>query len=364
VFALIDTQLAHDVRAKRPSLLAKWMKSENTSSSKSRAIARRTRQALNMSSRRYRKMLSELRHHINVLERQISANAWEDIDYEHVPSKAGLQYRKAFYRHDEERYKAFIDAASKGEARINTSTLYPYEIVEKAREFSADTASLDAMWNNLPDYFQSEYCEAKDSVRGLVVADVSGSMIGRPIDVSISLAIYTAERNTGPFAGKYISFSERPHLLTVNKTDSIVDKVTQVRRTDIGYNTDIEAVFDLVLRTAVNNNLDQSDLPTHLYVVSDMEFDDAVSGRKDKRLFEEIQEKFQRAGYKMPFVVFWNVDARNDQSPSTMDQRGFQLVSGCSPSIFTSLLSAKTVSAYDLMLEVLNQERYNPIRVE
>lgn len=368
MFSLIDMQLALDTRADHPSLLAKWLKSENTSSPNSRMLARRTRQHLNMSPRQYRKMLTELRRRINLVETTISKGNWREVDYERVPSKAGLQYRKAFYRHDEERYKAYIEAASKGEAKINTGTLYPYEIVEKITSrmgwygdvsiSSQEVATLDTMWKNLPNYF------GDNEVRGLVVADVSGSMTGRPMDVSVSLAIYTAERNNGPFAGKYITFSQKPTLISVNKDDNIAKKVHKVMRTGVGYNTNIEAVFDLILATAVQNELNQAELPTHLYMVSDMEFDSANSGRRDQRLFETISQKYTAAGYTMPFLVFWNVDSRNDQTPMSMDQRGFQLVSGCSPSIFTSLLSARTVSAYDLMLEVLNSERYERVRVE
>lgn len=371
VFAIIDIQLAHDLKAERPSLLAKWLKSENTSSKKSRALGRKTRKALDISPRRYRKMLSELRRKIDLVEQHISKNEWGAIEYDKIPSKAGLQYRKAFRRHDEDRYQAFLDAVASGEAKINAGTLYPYEIAEKCTGYGpvSDAATLNAMWDNLPNYF-----EGNDGVRGLVVADVSGSMAGRPMNVSVSLAVYTAERNTGPFAGKYITFTDKPKLVTVNKESSIVDKIQQVMHTDVGYNTNVEAVFDLILTTAVRSKMSQDDLPTHLYIISDMEFDAAQSGYGwgasrtkpdvDERLFQTIERKFKDAGYKMPFLVFWNVNSRNDQQPMTMDQRGFQLVSGCSPSIFTSLLSNKAVSAYDLMLEVLNNERYAPIQSE
>ncbi len=371
MFAVIDVQLAHDKNADRPSLLAKWLKSENTSSKTSKRLARKTRQALNMSPRQYRKTLSELRRKIGLVEQDISNNEWGAIDYGKLPSKAGLQYRKAFQRHDGERYGAFLEAVASGEATVNAGTLYPYEIAEKCGGYygvrEEDPKVLDAYWNNLPNYF-----EGNDGVRGMVVADVSGSMAGRPMDVSVSLAIYTAERNTGPFAGKYITFTDRPKLVTVDKNKSIVDKVNQVMRTDVGYNTNVEAVFDLILHTAVKNGYSQEDLPTHLYMVSDMEFDAAQSSGyynrgsapADERLFQTIARKFDDAGYKMPFLVFWNVDSRNDQQPMSMDQRGFQLVSGCSPSIFTSLLSNKAVSAYDLMLEVLNSERYAAVVVE
>lgn len=363
MFTVIDVQLADDMTSANPSLLAKWLASENASSAQTKRYGRKTRQALNMSPRQYRKTLSAIRKNIGLVEQAISQNQWDAIAYDKIPSKAGLQYRKAFYRHDAERYAHFLEEVKAGTKKINAGTLYPYEIVEKtgaygwSRTAGQDTATLDAMWNALPNYF------GDNEVRGLVCADVSGSMYGRPMDVSVSLAIYTAERNSGPFAGKYITFTDRPRLITV-KQGSIVDKVRQVVETDVGYSTNVKAVFDMILNTAVKGKMSQDDLPTHLYMVSDMEFDTANNGRANERLFQTIEREYAEAGYKMPFLVFWNVNSRNDQQPMTMDQRGFQLVSGCSPSIFSSLLSNKAVSAYDLMLEVLNQERYSAIRAE
>lgn len=364
---MIGVQLAADLQSERPSLLAKWLKSENASSADSKRLARKTRYVLEMSPRQYRKILSELRQRIGLVEQSLSSKEWGAIQYDKIPSKAGLQYRKAFRRHDNERYTEFLEAVKRGEKKINSGTLYPYEIAEKCgadygyyygSRDDVDVEALDALWNALPNYF-----EGNEGVRGLVVADVSGSMSGRPMAVSTSLAIYAAERNTGPFAGKYITFTDRPRLITV-KQGTIVDKVRQVMETDVGYNTNVKAVFDLILRTAQKGNLSQEDLPTHLYMVSDMEFDTANSGRANERLFETIDREYKEAGYEMPFLVFWNVNSRNDQQPMSMDQRGFQLVSGCSPSIFQSLLANKAVSAYDLMLEVLNGERYAKIRVE
>lgn len=365
IWPLIDVQLAEDKVSDRPSLLAKWLASINSSSAVTRKYAHKTRQALGMNAHQYRKVLSAIRRKIGLVEQSISRNKWDEIDYGKIPSKAGLQYRKAFYRHDQERYAHFLDQVKSGEKTMNAGTLYPYEIVEKTHATSwmyshsaGEVAALDAMWDSLPDYF-----EGTES-RGLVVADTSGSMSGRPITVSISLAMYTAERNTGPFAGKFITFSSRPTLQSVTG-DNIVEKVRNLNAASWTMNTDVKAVFDLILRTAVDKKAAQTDLPTHLYIVSDMEFDAANRGssRANERLFETIEREYKEAGYKMPFLVFWNVNSRNDQQPITMDKRGFQMVSGCSPSIFKSLLSNKAVSAYDLMLETLNTERYEAIRV-
>lgn len=359
-FGVIDAQLAQDILTQHPTLLAKWLKSENTSSKSSRRLATKTRRALGLTSKDYRKTLSMLRKQIGIIESKISANAWDAVDYERIPSKAGLQYRKAFLRHDEQRYRAFLDAVTSGEKKINVKTLYPYEIVEKIMyEYRRDDEqTFHAMWESLPDYFEGT------ENRGIVVADTSGSMYGRPITISVSLAMYTAERNKGPFHNKFITFSQRPRLQTI-EGKTISQRVNNLARADWDYNTDIEAVFNLILTAAIRNKLTQDQLPTHLYIVSDMEFDGAIGSRyANERLFETIDRRFQEAGYKMPFLVFWNVNSRNTQQPMTMDKRGFQMVSGCSPSIFTSLLKNQAVSAYDLMLEVLNDERYSHIRIE
>jgi len=366
IWPLIDVQLAEDINSDKPSLLAKWLASENASSDTTKKYARKTRVALNMSSRAYRKVLSAIRAKIGLVEQDISTNNWSDIQYDKLPSKAGLQYRKAFYRHDAERYAHFLEQVKAGEKKINAATLYPYEIVEKTKATgyvygqgtisASEIATLDAMWNALPDYFDGNECS------GLVVADTSGSMSGRPITVSVSLAIYTAERNTGVFKDKFITFSNRPSLQTV-KGNNIVEKVQNLSKAHWDMNTNVKAVFDLILDTAKKNHSPQEDLPTHLYIVSDMEFDSCASSGVNERLFETIAKEYEANDYKMPFLVFWNVNSRNNQQPMTMDKRGFQLVSGCSPSIFTSLLSNKAVSAYELMLNVLNSERYSAIQL-
>ena len=361
---VIAVQLAHDRKSETPSLLGKWLKSENASSPTTKRLAKKIRWGLQMHPRVYRKMLTELRAKIGVLETTISNNEWETIQYGKLPSKAGLIYRKAFRRHDGARYEQFLQDVNDGKETINAGVLYPYELVEKyskSRWYGAtdEDAAVEAMWKNLPNYFEN----APDT-RGMVVADVSGSMDGRPMDVSVSLAIYCAERMQGPFANKYMTFTSSPKLITINPEDTLAQKVHQVMSTDVGYNTNVEAVFNLILRTAVEGELKQSDLPTHLYMVSDMEFDAAQRGsRVPKTLFQTIEKKFEEAGYRLPTLVFWNVDSRNKQQPMSMDDRGFQLVSGCSPSIFKALLDNKQLNAYDMMLEVLNGDRYQPITV-
>jgi hypothetical protein len=287
----------------------------------------------------------------------MSSNDWEGIQYDKIPSKAGLQYRKAFFRHDENRYRNFLSDVAQGKTKINAGTLYPYEIVEKCYSTGwdpvsdDDTQTLDAMWNNLPNYFND------DNNQGIVVADVSGSMSGRPLDVSISLAMYVAERNKGEFHNKFITFSEHPSVQTV-KGKNIVEKVNNLKKADWDMTTNLESVFNVILDVAVEKEIPQHELPTHLYIVSDMQFNKADTSVHDKRFFDTIKQRYEQAGYQMPFLVFWNVRAVPGNQPMSMDERGFQLVSGCSPAIFSNLLTNQAVSAYDLMLETINSERY------
>lgn len=363
MISVIDIQLAHDRKSDKPSLLAKWLKSENASSKETKRIAYRTRKALNLDSRSYRKLLSELRKKIDLVEQHMSTNDWTNIAYGKIPSKAGLQYRNAFKRHDGERYEQFLEDVASGKATINAGTLYPYEIIEKTGYKSwgsideSDAKTLDVMWGALPDFFDGQ------QVNGLVVADVSGSMSGRPMDVSISLAMYVAERNTGPFANKFLTFSERPSLVEI-RGNNIVEKARNLSQASWDMSTNIEAVFDLILNTAIKLKATPDEMPSHLYIVSDMEFDVATHGHATETLFETISKKYERAEYNMPFLVFWNVNSRNTQQPMSMDQRGFQMVSGCSPSIFKNLLASRYISAYDMMLEVLESERYSPIKLK
>jgi len=347
---IIGVQILKDVDSKNPSILAKWMPSNNTSSPLSRKKAAWIAKSLGWSPKIYRKRLSALRHKIEVVEQLMSANQWSEIDYERVPSQASRIYRNAFSNHDFNRYIAYIGKVNEGKAKINTSVSYPYEIVGDIWQGPNDT--LEAIWKNLPDYTEGR------EENSIVVCDTSGSMHGLPLDIAISLSIYFAERNKGEFKDHFITFSEHPQLQKI-EGDTLYQKVKNLESAHWDMNTNLQAVFDLILQRAIKKNLTCKDLPKKIYIVSDMEFDTASEDSETN--FEVIDQKFQDAGFVRPELVFWNVDSRNNQSPITIDDKGVKLVSGASPSIFKSLMSDKTVSAYDLMIEVLNQERYNII---
>lgn len=385
-FELMRKQLMLDVQCKTPSLLAKWLKSENTSSSKSRALANKTREAFHMTHKEYRKTLSTLRERIKVLERLMSENRWDEIEFDKIPSKAGLVYRNAFARHDLERMlnnpeiKTYAEFIKDTETKVNAKTLYPYEVVAKAYNLtyknysyyyhnsfddnldSTDRAAINKYWDNLKDYFNG--C----SLDALCMIDTSGSMWGSeasaPINVAISIGLYAAERARGPFAGHYISFSSRPQLIETAGID-FVDKVRRIYSTNLCENTNIEAAFDMLLNTAIKTHCKQSDLPKSIIVVSDMEFD-AARGYYSRgnsnvnTLMESIREKWARYGYCLPHLIYWNCQARQNNIPEDIGCGLVSYVSGMSPSIFETILSGKT--GVDLMLEKLDSPRYECIR--
>jgi hypothetical protein len=338
----------------KASLMYKWLPSENASSKLTKEIATEIRKGLGLTSREYRKKLSEKRAELDVVERKMCSKDWDKINYKGVPSKAALNYKGAFEKHDGVRYAQYIADVKSGKTTINAGALYPYDIVEKCFAYD-DSATLDVLWNSLPDYTNG------DTSNGIVVCDTSGSMAGRPMAVSISLAMYISERNNGAFKDRFITFSETPTLQKVIG-NNIREKVRNLQSADWGMSTNLEAVFNLILDTAKENNVPQSEMPTKLYIVSDMEFDVACKN-PSKTLFQHIDLAYKDAGYERPELVFWNVNARNTHSPVAFDDKGTCLVSGCSPSILTSLLSGKITSAEQIMLETLNIKRYDTVVV-
>lgn len=336
-----------------PSLAWKWFPSNNTSSKETRIIAEEIRCFLGISPRTYRKTLSEKRALLDVVERKMCANNWDQINYKGVPSKAALNYKDAFNEHDTVRYQQYIQDVKSGKTTINAGTLYPYDIVEKCFAYD-DSTTLDVLWDSLPDYTNG------DTSNGIVVADVSGSMSGRPMAVSISLAMYISERNDGAFKNRFITFSERPTLQKVIG-NNIREKVRNLQSADWGMSTNLEAVFNLILDTAREHNIPASELPTKIYIVSDMEMNQAC--KPNSTLFQTIEEKYKEAGYERPELVFWNVNARNTHTPVRFDERGTCLVSGCSPSILKSLLAGSITSAEQIMLETINVKRYDTVCV-
>lgn len=373
---IISTQLSLDmldtIENKGISLLAKWMPSENAHSQIAKDRAAIIRQYIGMTPKQYRQMLSKLRKHLNVLERLMSANEWDKIDFSKIPSKAGLIYRNAFARRDIIAQK-YADFAKDNSTKVNAGTLYPYEIVEQVlKEYryvyywdlsencqidETERAMLNKYWDNQVDYLNGE------SPSMLCVVDTSGSMHGRPINVAISLGLYCAERMSGPFANKYISFSAHPKLIETEGVD-FCDKVFRIYKTNLCENTDLPKVFDLLLNTALKKSVRIEDIPKTIVVISDMEIDSMTWGphrwTTDSTLteMEKIRKKWAKYGLELPRLIYWNVDARHNTILDSGPNVSF--VSGCSPVLFEQVLTGK--NGFDLMLEVLLKDRYACIK--
>jgi len=353
VLVMINNQFNILLQNHTPTLFAKWCPSINTSSPQTKKLAKKICKYLGMSEKQYRKTLSKAREDINVVERQMCSNEWNDINYSSVPSKASLLYKDAFARHDSVGYAKYIEDVKSGKTKINASVTYPYEIVERILYKNDESETLDVIWKSLPNYLDNNIHS------GIVVADVSGSMTGLPMAVSISLAMYFAERNKGDFANKFITFSEKPDLVNI-VGNNIREKVKNLSRADWDMNTDLQSVFDLILDIALKNKVPQSEMPNTIYIVSDMEFDVACQDNK-KTNYDLISHKYEEFGYEKPNLVFWNVNATTNQSPITKNDKGTCLVSGCSPVILKTLLSGGEITARDVMIDTITKDRYNSI---
>ena len=348
-------------KAQPISLLAKWMPTETASSAETRKLAKRCMTNLGLTPRAYRKVLSALRKHLKVVETSMSAQEWEAIQYAQVPSYAMKNYRAAFAKHDPEGFAAYKASLVKGETKVNASTLYPYDLVAQytkghgywSRNIHADTI-VEAQWKALPNYVQGE-----NNI--LIMADVSGSMSGRPMDTSVGLATYFAQHNKGDYHNLYMTFTDKPHFIELREGATLAECVSKVMSTDVGYNTNLEAAFNYILQHAISNRVSDEELPKALVVVSDMEIDRYM--RQNKMDFvDAMRAKFARHGYTLPKLILWNVEARNDTFLTK--QEDVLCVSGQSASTFRELcgnLDGKT--AWDLMLETLGNKMYDCVRI-
>lgn len=361
IVKLVKEQLLADKEADSPSLLAKWMPSENASSMKTKKYARIFVEELDMTEREYRKTLSQIRAKLDLVESKITDRMYANIDYTRIPSKAGMKYRKAFLRNDKDSYEFFLDSLTNGRVKVNAKTLYPNDIVgkilgdhhwSKPRISKQEIKLFEGQWNNLPNYMRDK---SEDSI---VMADVSGSMSGTPMNVAISLAMYIAERNKGAYKDHFMTFSERPELVKIQGTN-IVEKVNNISRADWGYSTNIEKSLQTILDVAVKNSLSNDEVVKKIYIISDMQFNRCVDGA-NKNIFKNMEEKFNSYGYDLPNIVFWNVNAYSN-TPMTMNEAGVQLVSGFSPSILTQLLNSDGKTPYDFMLDVICGYRYQKV---
>lgn len=352
-------------------LCSKWMPRESSSKGK---IARNLIQFLGITPRQYRKLVSSLSY--PTTEVFMCAGKWTDIKFDHVPSLASSRYQKAFGRHAPAEYTEYksglvkVKADGTTERKINAGAVYPYDVIKSISE--GDVAVAEAQWKALPNFLGDD--------KILPIVDVSGSMTSwsyygqrdgkvpknnvTPLDISVSIGMYCADKQTGAFNGAFMSFSATPRIQYLQ--GGLSSKLDQLLRGDWGMNTNIDAAFDSILKTALDNNVPEEDMPKVLLILSDMEFDSCVTtgtSRHNNRVtnYTAAKGKFATYGYTLPKVVFWKINGRSDNNPVTQHESGTAIVSGFSPSIFRSILKSdlESYTPRSVMLSTLNVPRYD-----
>lgn len=338
------------------SNLAKWIKSADSKHPNTRALGIMTAHKLGYSVYTFKRIVKKLRKKIGIVESLMSQNLWDQIVYSSVPSRAMKIYSEAFQRHDGNRFDAFLDKAVEGKAKINSSTLYPYDLIEKISNYWGDVRedkAVEAQWRQLPNYVDGN-CNA------MVIADTSGSMMGRPMNTSVGLAIYFAERNTGAYHNMFMSFS-RKSTIHVLKGETLAQKINSIDKSDWENNTNLEEAFRKILQIAVENNVPKSEMIKALIIVTDMEID--RTEHSGWLFYDQMRAEYAAAGYEIPNIIFWNVNSRHDTFHTDSTRRGVQLVSGQSIATFKNVMSCVGMTPTEAMYHTINAERYAPITI-
>ena len=348
--------------ASTQGLCAKWMPRQGPEANKIRAY-------MKLTPKDYRKLVVGLS---NTVEQKMCANDWTGIVYPHIPSVAAGRYQKAFLKHDPKGYGVYKEKLVSGEAKINASVAYPYDVIRSLK--NGDKVVANAQWAALPNYLEG----SDENI--LAVVDVSGSMDGvkvsgsvTALDVAVSLGLYVSERMNGVFKDQFITFSGAPEMLHLK--GNLEQRYAQMSNSNWAMNTDLGAVFKLILSAGVKHKVPTAEMPTKILILSDMEFDACVTTGGSGKVsgyrstaggsavsvsaMEFIEQEFAAAGYKAPQVVFWNLNGKAGNSPVTYNKAGAALVSGFSPSIVKSVLGGEEMTPISIMLKTVMVERYD-----
>ena len=332
-------------------LCAKWMPRKGK-------VAAALRAHLGMTPKQYRKTLVGL---TKVVETQMCAKDWDNINFEHVPSLASTRYKKAFARNAKEAFEAYVERLTKGEAKVNAAAVYPYDVLKgmisswsRSNMSKTELDHVTAQWNSLPNYVGDANVLPLVDVSGSMCCPAGGSRSVTCLEVAVGLGLYLADKNKGKFKDCFLTFSSNPELL--NLKGSIVDKIDQMSESNWGMSTNLHAALDKILEVATKARVPVSEMPSMLLILSDMQFNQCVE--HDDGALDMIRRKYERAGYAMPRVVFWNLNAHNNV-PVRFDESGTALVSGFSPSIMQAVLSdVDNFTPQSIMLEAVMQDRY------
>lgn len=357
-----EEDLANMAKGNAISLLAKWIKTADASSDKTRKLGILTAQKLGYDVYNFKRIVRAMRKQIGIVEALMSTGRWDEIKYSEVPSRAMMIYRNAFKKHDEERFNQFAQKAVTGEVKINSSTLFPYDIIERGvggwcnwywRLTGTENDIVQAQWDQLPNYVEP-------GTNAIVMADTSGSMSGRPIMTALGLAIYFAQRNVGAYHNLYMTFSSHPKYQKI-KGKTLAQIFHNLDYSGWQMNTNCEAAFNLILKTAVENHVEPEEMPKSLIIISDMEFDECGDRRWD--FYSNMRAKFAQYGYEIPQIIFWQANSRHDVFHADKNRRGVVLCSGQGAGVFKNLIGSVNMTPTEFMRKTINAKRYDPITV-
>ena len=342
-----------DMKANKPiSLLGKWMPSINTSSAETKRLAQKFCKKFGVTPRTYRKTLSGMRKYIDVVEKKMSAGKWDEINFESVPSVAMSRYISTFNKRVSERFNEYKESLVKGEAKVNASTLYPYDIVKKYfRNFRSLDQIDESQWKALPNFVNEDY-------EVVCLADVSGSMTVNnyePISTSIGLATYFAQRNKGAYHNMYLTFTTNPSFIKISDDWSLKRTLEEVRSRGIGYSTNLDAAMKAIFDVAVKTR----DVPKALVVISDMEINSWMGQNSGycTSIANKWEKMYRQFGLESPKLILWNVESRGDRVLAQSHEKvGFCSGYGIGP--FKNLTELIENSAYDSMVKILSKPEF------
>jgi hypothetical protein len=372
IIDIVATQLNADLlnmtEGQSVSLLAKWLPTESkkmdrccgefVSAMCDRLGIRSGRSNYAMMMYR-KKWISPLREYLRVTERLMCGNHWNEIDFNKVPSVCMKNMRSAFLRHTPSAFTEWVERLKSGnnEAKVNASQLYPHDIV---RAYCNTTHKKDDVLEEQWKCIVEAARQLGTFKRSLVISDVSGSMQGVPMEVSIALGVLISGLSEGPFRDRIITFTSTPEFHDISTYTSLFDKVRSIQRMHWCMTTDLQKVFDLILCDAERANLCSAEMPERLYILSDMQFDQATHGSSTN--FEAIDARYAKLGYKRPDIVFWNLRSNTSDMPVRHNEQGVALLSGYSPSIMKGIMSETLFSPWSVMRNVIDADRYAKIR--
>lgn len=382
----------------------------------------------------YRKLVSKLTAALDVPEVKMCGKRYSELNYEKVPSVCLKKFSKAFFNEklkesspddlmgignrfpdDEDRILSrqnLMEAMKKD--KVKGKQLYPHELVTAVNAkncSSVERVLFHHQWKSMRSGLLDSIAKKKAELdskatssgstpaRGSVdigklvpLSDVSGSMAGIPMEVSIALGILVSEINHPAFRNRVLTFTSQPAWVMLEENDSFYEKVRKMRASPWGGTTDFQKAALKICKIVVENRLPIEEVPD-LIVFSDMQFDEASKNFSTQ--YELMQEMFRDAGmqicgqpYPAPRIIFWNLRGDTNGFPAQADTENVQLLSGFSPSLLKQVLegdagepeaaapenaeveldekgelpTTKKKTPYETLRSVLDDTRYDKIR--